>query len=134
VELYFLRGDDQLLPRGDDPPGDPPTHGGVPPPLPPRRGGAPGRRLRRRVRFRWWPFLVRCVSSGGLTPPPPPPRRGESLPHCPLAGAEPRDGACGAGCVYGGGRSWSALRHAVFRHAVGATTLGSGGRSSSSAV
>src|SRR6185437_15151817 len=25
------------LPRGDDPPGDPPKHRGVPPPLPPRR-------------------------------------------------------------------------------------------------
>ena len=30
-----------------------------------------------------------------------PPRMGESLPHCPLAGAEPLVGACGAGYVSG---------------------------------
>ena len=42
-----------VLPRGDDPPRGPPTHGGVPPPYPPRRGGAPGRRLRRRARSQW---------------------------------------------------------------------------------
>src|SRR5690348_8807526 len=48
------------LSRGNDPPGDPPNHGGVPPPLPPRRG-------------------------------------------------RPRDGACDAGYVVGGCRSWSAV-------------------------
>jgi hypothetical protein len=32
----------------------------------------------------------------GDDPPVTPPSMGESLPHCPLAGAEPRVGACGA--------------------------------------
>ena len=31
---------------------------------------------------------------------------GESLPHIPLAGAEPRDGACGAEHVVSGSGSW----------------------------
>ena len=44
------------------------------------------------------------TSPGGTTPP----RMGESLPHIPLAGAEPRDGACGAGYVSGGCRRRSA--------------------------
>jgi hypothetical protein len=43
-----------------------------------------------------------------MTPPVTPPRMGESLPHIPLAGAEPRDGACGAGYVSGSCRCWSA--------------------------
>ena len=34
---------------------------------------------------------------------------GESLPHFPLAGAEPRDGACGAESVPGGRGRWPAL-------------------------
>ena len=37
-----------------------------------------------------------------MTPPVTPPRMGESLPHSPLAGAEPRDGACGAEYVSSG--------------------------------
>src|ERR1700722_13684941 len=49
------------------------------------------------------------IPPGGVTPPVTPPRMGESLPHCPLAGASPRDGTCGAGCVSGGGGGWSAL-------------------------
>ena len=37
-----------------------------------------------------------------MTPPGTPPSMGESLPHIPLAGAEPRDGARGAEYVSGG--------------------------------
>jgi hypothetical protein len=37
----------------------------------------------------------------GKIPPVTPLRTGESLPRIPLAGAEPRDGACGAGYVSG---------------------------------
>ncbi len=37
-----------------------------------------------------------------MTPPVTPPSTGESLPHCPLAGAKPRDGASGAAHVPGG--------------------------------
>jgi transcription-repair coupling factor (superfamily II helicase) len=47
----------------------------------------------------WWtlaPFGVTDISPGGMTPPVTPPRMGESLPHSPLAGAGPRDGAFGA--------------------------------------
>ncbi|HEX4292056.1 MAG TPA: hypothetical protein VH021_24230, partial [Trebonia sp.] len=49
----------------------------------------------------WWtlaPFGVTddSISPGGMTPPVTPPSMGESLPHRPLAGAEPRDGAVGA--------------------------------------
>jgi transcription-repair coupling factor (superfamily II helicase) len=49
----------------------------------------------------WWtlaPFGVTddSIFPGGATPPVTPPRTGESLPHGPLAGAEPRDGAFGA--------------------------------------
>jgi transcription-repair coupling factor (superfamily II helicase) len=48
----------------------------------------------------WWtlaPFGVTdSTSPGGMTPPVTPPSMGESLPHSPLAGAEPRDGAFGA--------------------------------------
>ena len=36
------------------------------------------------------------VSPGGMIPPGSPQIMGESLPHSPLAGAEPRDGTCGA--------------------------------------
>ncbi len=43
------------------------------------------------------------ISPGGMTPPVTPPSMGESLPHFPLAGAEPRDGACGAEYVPPGG-------------------------------
>jgi hypothetical protein len=39
---------------------------------------------------------------GGMTPPVTPPRMGESLPHCPLAGAEPRDDTFGVEYVSGG--------------------------------
>jgi transcription-repair coupling factor (superfamily II helicase) len=48
------------------------------------------------------------ISPGGMTPPVTPPSTGESLPRSPLAGAEPRDGAFGAGYVSGGGGRRSA--------------------------
>ena len=44
-----------------------------------------------------------------MTPPVTPPSMGESLPHSPLAGAEPRDGACGAENVPGGAGPWSSF-------------------------
>ncbi len=54
----LLRGTILFLPRGDDPPRDPPEYGGVPPRCP-LAGRRPGRRLRRRGRGQWWPLAVR---------------------------------------------------------------------------
>jgi hypothetical protein len=46
------------------------------------------------------PGGMTSFSPGGMTPPVTPPSMG-SPSHCPLAGAEPRDGACGAEYVSG---------------------------------
>jgi len=44
------------------------------------------------------------VSPPGAVPPVTPLSMGESLPHIPLAGAPPQDGACGAAYISGGSR------------------------------